>query len=69
MDTCVMCNRTIPEGRQVCNICEFTIMQKCDRCIYKDMDMCLRCKYWRCARYGKAKRFSNWTKPRSTNGT
>lgn len=58
MDTCVMCNRTIPEGRQVCNICEFTIMQKCDRCMYEDTDMCLRCKYWRMKGYDsrKAKR-------------
>lgn len=55
METCVMCGEAIPEGRQVCNICEFMIMQKCDRCMYEDADMCLRCKYWRMKRYDSRK--------------
>ena len=51
MDKCVMCGKSIPEGRQVCWQCEFKIMRKCERCMYEDTDVCLKCKYWKYGNY------------------
>lgn len=48
---CVMCDKAIPEGRQVCPRCEFKIMQKCKTCMYEKTDICLKCPYWRCTKY------------------
>ena len=50
-DNCIMCGKSIPEGRQVCWSCEFKIMQKCKVCILKDTATCLKMECWRVSNY------------------
>ena len=48
---CVMCDKTIPEGSQVCWKCKARI-DKCTICKNKEKGMCLAiCDHWRYKKY------------------
>lgn len=53
-DKCIMCNEDIPEGRQVCLICEYEIGNICEICGNKDKNICLTCRYWKIRPYNSS---------------
>lgn len=53
-DKCIMCNEDIPEGRQICLLCEYEIGNICETCGNKDKNICLTCRYWKIRPYNSS---------------